>query len=441
MMSLSFEIERASALTCALILIGMLAPQWAGATTYTAGRTTTAGATFYTGQQNVLSATQVRTGAIGGTLSAVTIYVGNVHAAPFNHMQVGIYADNAANAPGNLVTQSSSVVLQPNSWNSFTMPATSLAANTSYWLVFNVDGSATQVAIAPFSGGRTAWRYPATFGAWPAAFGTPSRPISSQQYSIYMTYSSDESPPDPPVGGTPGCGLPITPGAMTRTLTVNGAQRTYLVVVPPAGLGPNTATPIIMGFHGGSGTSAQARQSYGLEGSEPVIYVYPQAPYWPEAGGVGWNVDPAGVDFPYFDAMLNDLKNRHCIDTNRVFAAGKSNGGFFVNSLACNRPSAVRALASVAGGGPQNHCTQPKPAMIVHGTADTTVPIGTGRYSRDYWLLLNQHPNSSPEPASPPPCVSYPGTLNPVLWCQHGGAHTWPTWVGSGIRNFFLSLQ
>lgn len=433
----------AVARACALVLFSIAIAQSATAAIHTAGRTSTASATFYTGQQNVLSATQVRTGAASGTLTTVTVYVGNVHSAPLNHMQVAIYADNGADAPGSLLTQSAASVLQPHTWNVFSMPAASIAANTSYWVAFNVDGSATQVPIAAVSGGRTAWRYPVSFSSWPAAFGAPSRPITSQQYSMYLTYSSDDVPPPPPPpgGATPGCELPVTPGAMTRTLTVNAAQRTYLVVVPPVGLDPNTPTPIIMGFHGGSGTSQQARQSYGLEGSEAVIYVYPQAPFWPEAGGVGWNVDPAGVDFPYFDAMLTDLKNRHCVDTTRVFVAGKSNGGFFVNSLACNRPDAVRALASVAGGGPQNHCTQPKPAMIVHGSADTVVSIGSGRYSRDYWLLLNQYPNSTPVPANPPPCVSYPGTLNPVLWCQHGGGHTWPTWVGPAVRTFFLSQQ
>jgi polyhydroxybutyrate depolymerase len=427
----------------ALVLVSFLLPQVAAATAYTVGRTTTAGSTLYTGQQNVLSASQVRTGAAAGTLNSITIYVGNVHAAPFNHMQVAVYADIGANAPGSLLARSSTITLQANAWNVLAMPGSSIAANTNYWLVFNVDGSATQVPIAAVSGGRTAWKYPVTFTTWPAAFGTPSRPVASLQYSMYLTYSSADTPPPPPPpgGATPGCGLPITTGVTTRTLTVNGVQRTYLVVVPPVGLDPNTPTPIIMGFHGGSGTSQNARQSYGLEGPEPVIYVYPQAPYWPEAGGVGWNVDPAGVDFPYFDAMLNDLKNKHCVDTTRVFAAGKSNGGFFVNSLACNRADAVRALASVAGGGPQNQCAQPKAAMIVHGTADTTVAISAGRYSRDYWLWANQYPNSTAAPVNPPPCVSYPGTLNPVVWCEHGGAHTWPSWTGPAVRSFFLNLQ
>ena len=320
------------------------------------------------------------------------------------------------------------------------MPSTDLAANTNYWLAFNVNGSSTQLTISSVSGGgRTAWKYPVAFTSWPASFGTPSRPMESKQYSIYLTYSSDETTPPPPTG-TPGCGLPTTTGTTTRTLTVNGAQRTYLVSVPN-GLNPNTVTPVVMGFHGGSSTSAAARNSYGLEGSEPAIYVYPQAPYWPEAGGVAWDVNPAGVDFPYFDAMLEDLKNKHCVDTARVFAAGKSNGGFFVNALACYRAQAIRALASVAGGGPSGNCSQAKAAMIVHGSADPIVPVATGKRSRDYWLAAGQYASAPPVSVSPPPCMSYPGTIHPVVWCEHSGGHTWPSWTGAAVRTFFLSLQ
>jgi polyhydroxybutyrate depolymerase len=410
------------------------------ATSYTAGRTTTAGSVMYDGQQNVLSATQVTTGSAAGILTRISVYVGGVQAAPLDHMQVGLYRNTSTNLPGAKVTRSATVLLRANSWNALPMPTAKLAADTSYWLVLNVDGRATQVPVTDVTGGHSTWMYPATFGTWPTTYGTPSRPVVAKEYSIYLTYTSTDTP-QPSPGSTSGCGLPTTPGAVTKAITVNGVQRTYLLVVP-AGLNPNTPTPVIMGFHGGSGTSAEARQTYGLEaGSEPVIYVYPQAPYWPQAGGVAWNVDPNGVDFPYFDSVLTHLKSEHCVDSRRVFAAGKSNGGFFVNSLACNRPNDIRALASVAGGGPQNACSQAKAAMIIHGAADTTVSISAGRYSRDYWLTINQYPNSTPVPVSPAPCVSYPGTLNPVIWCQHGGAHVWPSWAGPGILSFFLSLS
>jgi polyhydroxybutyrate depolymerase len=78
--------------------------------------------------------------------------------------------------------------------------------------------------------------------------------------------------------------------------------------------------------------------------------------------------------------------------------------------------------------------------MGVHGSADTAVPISTGRQSREYWLAADQYANAAAVPANPSPCVSYPGTLNPVVWCEHSGGHVWPSWAGDAIRSFFLAL-
>jgi polyhydroxybutyrate depolymerase len=240
---------------------------------------------------------------------------------------------------------------------------------------------------------------------------------------------------------SPGCGSPVTPGTTTETIAVGGVQRTYRLTVPSS-VDANTPTPVIMGLHGGSDTAQNASRYMGLTSETAALYVYPQAPYWPEAGGVAWNVDPAGVDFPYFDALLADLAADHCVDTSRVFAAGKSNGGFMVNALACYRPGMLRAIAPVAGGGPQtSRCPEGVAAMIVHGTADRVVPIRSGQWSLELWLYKNGYTGGSPSPVEPSPCVSYPGTAKPVLWCQHGGAHIWPTWAGAGIRSFFLGLS
>jgi poly(3-hydroxybutyrate) depolymerase len=170
----------------------------------------------------------------------------------------------------------------------------------------------------------------------------------------------------PPAAGSgasaPGCAQAPAAGTSTRTITVGGAQRTYLLVVP-GGIAAGASLPVIMGLHGGSGTASQAARYMALHSERPALYVYPQAPYWPEVGGIAWNVDPAGVDFPYFDALLADLKARYCVDLTRIFAAGKSNGAFMVNALACYRPGMLRAIAPVAGGGPQtSRCPQGLPS-------------------------------------------------------------------------------
>ncbi len=419
----------------------------AAAATYTAGRTTIA-STSYTGQQNVLSATQVRTGSVAGTLNSISVFVRGVHAAPLNHMQVALYADNGAGAPGSRIAQGTTTTLQANAWNVLAMPNASVAANRSYWLAFNVDGSATQVSIGAVSGGRTAWRYPVSFGVWPTSFGVPSRPIEAGQYSIHMTYSDaapapdpapPPPPPPPPAGGTAGCGSALTAGTTNHTLTVNGEQRTYMKVAPSS-LDANTPAPVVLGLHGGNDTAQNANAYMGLTSGDAVLYVYPQAGPFADAWA-GWNVDPASADFAFVDALLADLKAKHCVDTGRIFAAGKSNGAFFANSLLCNRPTSFKAAASVAGGGPPNNCAQPRAFLGVHGTADTAVPINTGRQSRDYWLAANGWTGAAPVAATPPPCVSYPGSLNPVVWCQHSGGHIWPTWAGGAIRAFFLGLR
>jgi polyhydroxybutyrate depolymerase len=232
--------------------------------------------------------------------------------------------------------------------------------------------------------------------------------------------------------------LPPIPGTTTETIAVGGVQRTYLKVVP-ASVVANRPVPVIMGFHGGNDTAQAAEAYMGLTSADPALYVYPQGARFGLAWA-GWNVDPAGADFPFVDAILADLKSKHCVDPARVFAAGKSNGAFFVNSLLCHRAASFRAAASVAGGGRPSTCAEPRAYMGIHGSADRTVPISTGIQSRDRWLADNRYANAPIVAVDPSPCASYPGTLNRVVWCGHPGGHIWPGWAGAAIRSFFLGL-
>ncbi|MEA2231850.1 MAG: polyhydroxybutyrate depolymerase [Solirubrobacteraceae bacterium] len=256
-----------------------------------------------------------------------------------------------------------------------------------------------------------------------------------ERFRFTHTNHQRVKPPAPPA---PPCGLPPIPGTTTETIVVGGVQRTYLKVVP-ASVVANRPVPVIMGFHGGNDTAQAAEAYMGLTSADPVLYVYPQGARFGLAWA-GWNVDPAGADFPFVDAILADLKSRHCVDPARVFAAGKSNGAFFVNSLLCHRAASFRAAASVAGGGRPSTCAQPRAYMGIHGSADRTVPISTGIQSRDRWLADNRYANAPIVAVDPSPCASYPGTLNRVVWCGHPGGHIWPGWAGAAIRSFFLGL-
>ena len=73
-----------------------------------------------------------------------------------------------------------------------------------------------------------------------------------------------------------------------------------------------------------------------------------------------------------------------------VFALGMSSGAFMANQMACRKPALFRGIVSHSGGSPDepqsshgswggdfvqcNGQTSGVAAMIIHGTADTTVP-------------------------------------------------------------------
>jgi polyhydroxybutyrate depolymerase len=242
-------------------------------------------------------------------------------------------------------------------------------------------------------------------------------------------------------GGTPGCGQAQAPGTTTETLMVDGAARSYVLVIPDSVDGM-TPVPLILGHHGFGGTGDAASNYFGLTGTEPAIYVYPQAEELP-MGGVGWDMAPDGVDVAFFDALVAALADSQCIDVSRVFAAGHSHGASFSNHLGCYRSDVVRAIAPVAGGGPwAGPCPDGTSvaAMLIHGSNDTDVPVSNGISSRDHWQQANGCPGASSSAVDPSPCVQYDGCGQPVLWCEHAGGHEWPDFAGSGIRDFFLSF-
>ena len=232
-----------------------------------------------------------------------------------------------------------------------------------------------------------------------------------------------------------------TAGTTDETLVVGGVARTFVLVVPDSVDG-NTLVPLIFGFHGFGGTGDSASNYLELTGPEPAIYVYPQAlPLPDQDNGVGWDMEPDGVDVAFFDALVADLQAKHCIDAQRIFAAGHSHGASFSNHLGCYRPEVLRAIAPVSGGGPwAGPCTGSVSAMLTHGTNDDQVALSSGQGSRDHWLEANGCSGAATAPVDPSPCVQYDGCAEPVRWCQHDGGHEWPDFAGAGIRGFFLGF-
>ena len=160
----------------------------------------------------------------------------------------------------------------------------------------------------------------------------------------------------------------------------------------------------------------------------------------------GWDLTGNGVDVALFDALLDQLSSEYCIDPARVFSAGHSFGGYMSNELACVRGDDLRAIASIAGGGPFNPCTSAgTAAWIVHGSVDSVVLISEGIASREHWRSANDCGATS-APTAPSPCQLYADCEadHPLIWCEHDepayAGHGWPSFVVTGIWAFFASL-
>ncbi|MFG3056062.1 Ig-like domain-containing protein [Kitasatospora sp. NPDC048239] len=195
-----------AALTTAAAVVAGPAAAPAGAATATLG-STAVGPSTDTGDSGYLNASRYVTGPAGGTVSAVSVYVDAVDAAPANQYQVAVYRDNAG-SPGALLASSGSATLTADSWN--TVPLTAaLAANTPYWLAYNSNGGSAAVNNLRYTAGGTSvyGNGGQPFGGWPGDFGAVT--TSGLSFSIYATYTADQAPPPPPPGAGPGGEGPI----------------------------------------------------------------------------------------------------------------------------------------------------------------------------------------------------------------------------------------
>ena len=270
--------------------------------------------------------------------------------------------------------------------------------------------------------------------------------------------SGDDAPaPDAAVAGDPdappsaSCGDGAATGVISGSIDVEGVERSYILVVPAA-YDPERRYPLIFAWHGRTGTSSGARQYFGIEAQagDDAIVVYPQGlSVSADPNDTGWELTADGRDVAFFDAMLARIQASHC--TGRVYSMGHSFGGYMSNALACYRGGQgdgdVRAIASIAGGGPFGACSgDPVSAVIIHGTEDAVVPYEQGEASRDVWLA-EAGCGATTSPIEPSPCVSYGGCTAPlaVQFCSHDdtafGGHGWPAFAAPAAWALFQASE
>ncbi len=272
--------------------------------------------------------------------------------------------------------------------------------------------------------------------------------------------------------GTSGCGTAPTgqdEGLVTLMLTEGGvpvARQFWLS--RPADYDPQRGYKLIVGLGSMASSVDAVRPQLGLQGADAVprtdeIFVYPLArirTFGTWGTKIGWQLGPGAQatnaagndDLAFFDAMLDDVGRRHCIDPTRIFVAGQGWGADFASALACARGNKLRAVTASTNNGdyylrnPTVTCVGSTGTFLLQGKGDTQFPIAVGTLTLNFWLTQHACPRTTQPlvvagPGGNEDCVRYTGCSAETRWCatdaSFGGAA--PTYLGREAMAFFRS--
>ncbi|KAK4541961.1 hypothetical protein LTR36_007161 [Oleoguttula mirabilis] len=208
--------------------------------------------------------------------------------------------------------------------------------------------------------------------------------------SAAATPSGYPPPPAHDRVGTTGCGKPHTPGYHYRDThgnfsIVSGTSTRYYAVQVSQGYNARQPHPLIFDYHGNGDTSTEQHrnsQYYNYPASQKYVVIYPQGL---NRSWEGPSYAVKGTDDLQFTTdLLAHVQAEYCVDPTRVYASGKSNGGGFVDTLACSDHGdsfAAFAMASAALYTDTNRtsCSKKRAILETHGHNDTVISYAGGQ--------------------------------------------------------------
>jgi polyhydroxybutyrate depolymerase len=183
-----------------------------------------------------------------------------------------------------------------------------------------------------------------------------------------------------PAAPSAGCTLAqaAAPGTTNLLLAAGGDQGAYEREIPHSYSGKHPV-PVIIDLHGygESATIQAALSALGTYGeSKGFITITPQV-----AGPVPlWNTSLGSKDLAFIGGLLQRIDATLCVDRNRTFVTGYSNGAMMASSVACQFAGQVAAVSPVAGIETPAGCRPSRrvPVVTFHGTADQYVAYTGG---------------------------------------------------------------
>lgn len=225
-------------------------------------------------------------------------------------------------------------------------------------------------------------------------------------------------------------------GAIDNINTKDGA--TYNLRTP-SNYNKHVTHPLIV-VYAPAGTSASR--------SERLVHLTKEAT---QAGFIIAYAEKLRMSLSAIDKLASiptDIQSKWCIDPERIYFTGHSDGGTISNALTFlpNSKSKPTAIAPSAAGMDaeslkQYACPTPLPVMVFHNSGDTHFK-GFGKQAADWWANCNQCGKELSKPDEFG-CQTYkacPDTSK-TYYCEGPGIHsTWPN-KNPVLINFFKNHQ
>jgi polyhydroxybutyrate depolymerase len=181
---------------------------------------------------------------------------------------------------------------------------------------------------------------------------------------------------------------PPKPGTTIRYMRAGGDSGGYIQELPTGYTG-RSAMPVVVNLHGYAVSAADMLKvtrlgTYGNR--DGFITITPQVarhlPYW--------KTGSKSKDVAFLRGVISHVESTLCVDQNRLFVAGYSNGAIMASVLACVDAAQVAAVAPVSGIANPANCnpSRPVPVVAFHGTSDPLVPYTGGLSAEAYKLPL-----------------------------------------------------
>ncbi|KAK3296252.1 Alpha/Beta hydrolase protein [Chaetomium fimeti] len=197
-----------------------------------------------------------------------------------------------------------------------------------------------------------------------------------------------------------GCGKSPVITAGSKTMTVNGKNRRWMIRLPQ-GYDQNRPYKLIFGIHWRDAdfmaVDGGTAPYYGLQrlANNSAIFVSP------DGLNKGW-ANQGGEDVTFIEEIYKTVSDGLCVDEKQVFSTGFSYGGAMSYALACAKPNIFRAIGVLSGAQLSGCAGGNTPVAYYgqHGVRDGVLPISMGKQLRDNFVRVNGC-NSGQQAAEP----------------------------------------